>query len=111
MSYEGSEEISATALNVKHSSVSPPITSMNATSNLQDSMSVVLVNAPSNSSSAQTAAKQPVKYQVSEYFSKGSHPAKKKMRMSKLNVLTFNVYMGMTPYSICYAKQPTKLRH
>ena len=45
---------------VKHSSVSPPITSMNATSYLQDSMSAVLVNAPSNSLSAQTAAKQPV---------------------------------------------------
>jgi hypothetical protein len=37
-------------------------------------MSPVLVNAPSKTSSAQTA-KQPVKNQVSDYFSKGSHPA------------------------------------
>ena len=65
---------------------------MNATSNLQNSMSAVVVNAPSNSSSAQTAANQPIKYQVSEYFSKGSHPAKKKMRVTELNVLTVNVY-------------------
>ena len=95
MGFEGSEEIPATTSNARHSSVSPPVTSMNATSNLQDSMSAVLVSAPSNSSSAQTAAKQPVKYQVSDYFSKGNHPAKKKMRVSKLDVtvlLTVNVY-------------------